>query len=201
MNIPLTQLQKEIIIGTILGDSYLDCTKSGSRLQVKQSEKYKEYVFWLYKELANLCKSCPKQRKDNMQWYFNTRYIKELSDLRKIFYPNGKKIVPNNISDLLVSPRSLAIWYMDDGGLDYRPGDHYNFTITTNSFSIKENRLLVDVLKRNFKIEVNIQTPLCRGKRYPELYIGVVGRERFLFLIRPYILNCFSRKLPPFIKI
>ena len=89
---------------------------------------------------------------------------------------------------------------MDDGSLDYRPKDHYNFAISTNSFSIEENYLLVDVLRKNFGVEVSIQTPLCRGKRYPELYIGVAGRERFLSLIQPYIVDCFSdNKLPPFL--
>lgn len=167
-------------------------------LCIKQNIRYKEYVHWLYNEFKHLCRSQPKQRKDYNKWYFQTRSLAELQKYMKWFYRENK-IVPFNIDKLLISPLSLAVWYMDDGNLDYRPKDHYNFVFSTNSFSIKENRLLVNVLKRNFGIEASIQIPLCRGKRYPELYIGVAGRERFLSLVHPYILNCFSRKLPPFL--
>lgn len=190
----ISERQHQIIVGTLLGDAWF-CRKV---LCIKQNIRYKEYVHWLYNELKHFCRSQPKQRKDNNQWYFQTRSLAELQKYRNWFYRENK-IVPFNIDKLLISPLSLAVWYMDDGSLDYRPKDHYNFAFSTNSFSIKENRLLVNVLKGNFGIEASIQTPLCRGKRYPELYIGVAGRERFLSLVRPYILNCFSRKLPPFL--
>ena len=68
---------------------------------------------------------------------------------------------------------------MDDGSLDYRPKDHYNFSLSTNAFTIDENKLLVNALKENFGIESSIQTPLSRGVRYPEIYIGAKGRDRF----------------------
>jgi hypothetical protein len=152
---------------------------------------------WLYDNLKCFCKSQPKQRKDNGQWYFQTRSLPELQKYGKLFY-KGKKIVPQNIDKLLISSLGLAIWYMDDGSLDYRPKDHYNFSLTTNSFSLEENWLLVKTLKKNFGIEANVHTPLCRGKRYPEIYIGARGRDKFLELIKPHILHCFRRKLPPF---
>ena len=123
----ITDNQKTIIIGNILGDGYLHRLHSGStRLQLKQAERYKEYVMWSYENLKNLCLSGPKQRKDNFQWYVNTRYLQEIGDLHSLFYCNGKKYIPNNIVQLLKSPLSLAVWYMDDGSLDYRPKSHYN---------------------------------------------------------------------------
>jgi hypothetical protein len=198
MNIPITKLQREIIIGNILGDGYICLNKYGtSNLEIKQAERKKEYVFWLYGQLRNLCKSSPRQRRDNLQWYFRTRYTQEFTDLHKIFYPNSKKIVPKNISDLLISPLSLAIWYMDDGTLDYRPKDHFAFSLTTHSFSVRDTYYLVRALKKNFGIESTVFNNLIRGKRYSRLYIGSKGREKFFHLVRPYILNCFKHKLPP----
>jgi len=88
---------------------------------------------------------------------------------------------------------------MDDGSLDFRPKDHYNFAISTNAFSIVENELLVETLEANFGIKTAIHTPLCRGVRYPEIYIGAAGRERFFSLIKPFVLSCFRRRLPPFV--
>ena len=198
MEIPLTKRQREIIIGNILGDGCIEFSGFlGSRLQIKQAEKYKDYVFWLYERLNNLCKSSPKRKKDTGQWYFSTRHLNELTNLYKLFYPKSKKKIPNNISDLLTSSLSLAIWYMDDGCLDYRPKDHYAFMLSTDSFSFRDVSQLRKVLNDNFGIKSTVQNSVCRGKNYPRLYIGARGRDRFLRLVRSHILNCFSHKLPP----
>lgn len=198
IRIPLKQKQREIIIGNILGDGSLEFGGfHGTRLQIKQKEKQKEYVFWLYKHLKNLCQSCPKQRKDNRQWYFSTRFLVELTELHQIFYRNKKKVIPENIAEFVKSPLTLAIWYMDDGRLDWRPKDHYAFIISTDSFRLEEVYLLRKMLKENFGIEANVYNPLCRGKRYPKIYIGSKGRDKFLSLIKPYILKVFVHKLPP----
>ena len=111
--------------------------------------------------------------------------------------PKGKKKIPEDISDLLTSRLSLAIWYMDDGRLDYRPKDHYAFILNTDAFSTKDVNRLRKVLKNNFGIISTVQHSLCRGKRYSKLYIGRKGRDKFRKVIKPYILNCFSHKLPP----
>lgn len=196
--IPLSRMQQEIIIGNILGDGSLEFNGNvGTRLQIKQCFEHKDYVFWLYEKLKNLCNSEPKQRKDNRQWYFSTRALKELTLLHKSFYKKRRKMIPRNISKLLISPLTLAVWYMDDGSLDYRPKDHYAFILNTDSFLLKEARLLSEAIKKNFGIKDRVYNSLCRGKRYPKIYIGVEGRDRFLSLIKPYILNCFSHKLPP----
>jgi len=198
MNIPITKLQRKIIIGNILGDGYICPSGFGTaNLEIKQAKEKKEYVFWLYKKLRNLCKSSPRQRKDNRQWYFGTRYTQEFADLRSVFYPNNQKIVPENIFDLLKSSLSLAIWYMDDGTLDYRPKDHFAFYLMTHCFSVKDTYRLVKALRENFGIESTVFNNLIRGKRYSRIYIGTKGREKFLNLVKPYILNCFKHKLPP----
>lgn len=195
----LTEKQRAIIIGNVLGDGYLEFNGfRGTRLQMKQAERSKEYIWWLYNEFQDICKSEPKQRKDNNQWFFGTRYLDELTILRNIFYDaNGKKIVPDDIENLLTDPLTLAIWYMDDGTLDWRPKDHFAFSLTINCFSVEESQKLSQALLKNFSIYSSIQNPLCRGKRYPKLYIGKNGRETFLNLIQPYIIGCFNYKLPP----
>jgi len=198
MEIPLSKQQKEIIIGNILGDGCIEFNGfRGSRLQIKQAERNKDYVFWLYRKLKNLCKSSPRQKKDTGQWYFSTRHLDELTDLYKLFYPNGKKRVPNNVSDILISNLSLSIWYMDDGCLDYRPKDHYAFILNTDSFSFRDVSRLRKTLDNNFCIKSTIQTSVCRGKNYPRLYIGAKGRNTFLKLVKSNILSCFTYKLPP----
>ncbi|MDI6883293.1 MAG: hypothetical protein QMC93_02340 [Patescibacteria group bacterium] len=192
-----SKIQREIIIGNILGDGSLEFNRYiGTRLQIKQSEQYKDYVLWLYEKLKNLCNSRPKQRKDNNQWYFSTRALKELTSLHKLFYKKRRKIIPYNISELLTSPLTVAVWYMDDGSLDFRPKDHYAFVLNTDSFLLKEVQILGKTIERNFGVKTNVYNSLCRGRRYPKIYIGAKGRDKFLSLVKPYILNCFSHKLP-----
>ena len=193
----LTQKQQDIIVGTLLGDGYLSSNTKNSHLELKQSDEKKEYVFWLQKGLKNLCTATPKQRRDNNQWYVNTRSSPDLTHLRSWFYPKGVKIVPNNIEKILVNPLSLAIWYMDDGTLDYREKDHYAFRLTTHSFTPSDNQRLVDVLRGNFGVDATVQSTLIRGKRYPRIHIGVAGRDQFYNLVHLHILHCFKHKLPP----
>jgi len=160
MKLALTKRQKEIIIGNILGDGYLEFNGfKGTRLQVKQSSKSRDYIFWLYQELKNLCHSGPNKRADGSQWFFGTRYLDDLTELRNLFYDqSGKKILPDNIKGMLNQPLSLAVWYMDDGTLDWRPKDHYAFSLITNGFSLRETEklsqiyLIILILSPLFKI-------------------------------------------------
>ena len=194
----LSQKQKDIIVGTLLGDGSLEYDKfKASRLQIKQSESKKEYVMWLYENLANLVRTSPKQRPDTNQWYFSTRSLRSLEEFRRLFYENKRKIVPKSIKDLLQSPISLAVWFMDDGTLDYREKSHYSFSISADDFTVEEAKLLTAALEERFGVIASIQTPSSRGKKYTKLYIGKLGRDRFLEIIRPHILSCFEYKLPP----
>ena len=196
----LNKKLQDITVGLLLGDGCFEKKKDtiGIRLQIKQQSKAKEYVEWLYSQLKGHCLSGVKFRKDYGQYYFSTRYLREFKDIYNLFYVNGKKVVPANIKELLKSPLSLAIWYMDDGSLDYRPNDHYAFYLASNCFSLEDSKRLQVVLLDNFGIHSRVYNNLCRGKRYPRIYIGSDGRDKFKKLVSRYILDCFSYKLPKF---
>ena len=194
---PLSQKQQYILTGLLLGDGCLERKSRNSRLQVKQSVHKKEYVFWLHDQFSDFVRTPPQQRSDTGQWYFSTRSVPQFETWNGVFYKNRKKIVPKNIAQLLSSPITLAVWFMDDGSLDYREKSHYAFTYSTDAFSVKEVSLLQKSLLENFGIESTIQTPKSRGKKYTKLYIGQRGRDRFIKIISPHILSCFAYKLPP----
>ncbi len=156
-----------------------------------------EYVFWLYSQFAHMTKTPPQQRPDTRQWYFGTRFFENLEELRNIFYARRTKIVPENISELFQSPLTLAVWFMDDGHLDYREKSHYAYHISTDSFTESEVRMLQKLLLEKFGIVAKTYLSLCRGKKYPKLYIGKEGRDVFTKTVTPYILPCFRYKLPP----
>lgn len=201
MRCELSKTQRDILVGLILGDGSLEYDgHKGTRLQVKQSEERKEYVLWLYRHFAELTKTPPQQRKDTGQWYFGTRFYEDFEEMRQIFYDKRTKIVPQDITEWFDSPLTLAVWFMDDGRLDFREKSHYAYHISTDSFTESEVRILQSVLIEKFGILAKTYLSLCRGKRYAKLYIGKEGRDMFTRTVAPYILSCFAYKRPPIDK-
>jgi hypothetical protein len=95
----LTQLQKSIIIGSILGDGYLRIVhgRKNAFLEVNHAYAFKEYVDWKYKHLNNIVISPPKSRNGNgnrVAYRFFTRQHPEITELYNMFYLDRKKIVP-----------------------------------------------------------------------------------------------------------
>lgn len=194
----ITKQQRDILIGLILGDGHLEFNGCrGTRLQVKQSKVRKEYVLWLYEHFKQFVRTAPQQRKDTQQWYFGTRFYEDFEEIRKNFYQDRVKIVPENIEELFDSPLTLAVWFMDDGRLDYRVNSHHAYHISTDSFKEEDVYKLQNLLLEKFEIKAKTYMSLCRGKRYPKLYIGKDGREAFEKTVTPHILSCFRYKLPP----
>lgn len=180
------------MIGSVLGDAWIE---QGS-FRFKQSKEKKEYVWWMYRELKSLCRSQPHQGW-NEQVSFLTLMHEEIREMRNFFYPDGKKRIPDEIINVLKDPLSLAVWFMDDGTLDYRVKDHYAFRLATYSFSQKENELLAETLDENFGVVATVQQSKMRNQIYYRLYIGEEGRDRFINLIAPHMHSCFTHKLPP----
>lgn len=193
-----TEKQKSILVGSILGDGYIHLSphKTAS-FEIRQSVKHQDYLSWMWDELQNFCSVNLYQRTDNQQWRLRTKYLSDFALLHNKFYAAGKKIIPKDIVNYLKSPLSLAVWYMEDGTLDWRLHDHYAFRIATNCFSLQEHNLLISALRNNFLVEATVQKTVMRGKLYYRLHIGASGRNQFLKLIKPYIVPSFRYKLPP----
>ena len=59
----ISKLQKQIIVGCLLGDGRLECrSKNGSfRLRIHHGRKQKDYLFWKYRILKNIVSCGPKE--------------------------------------------------------------------------------------------------------------------------------------------
>jgi len=155
----LTQLQKSIIIGFLLGDGYLRILpgRKNAFLEINHSIEAKEYVDWKFQMLKNICVSGPKKRKGKgkrVAYRFFTRQHPELSELWKMFYQKGKKIIPSNLQ---LNPIILSVWFMDDGG---RCGD-FNFYLNTQKFRKEDQEKLIEKLKI-----LGLEARLNRDKEY-----------------------------------
>ncbi len=182
----LTERQKAIIVGCLLGDGTMRC-KTNALLEINHSIKQREYVEWKYNQLKEMVSTRPHKRFGNagrIAYRFTTRSLPQLTDIYKAFYSCGKKIIPGNLT---IHPISLAIWFMDDGCKSYRA-----LYLNTQKFKISEQNILSSILKEQF----GIATTLNKDKQYYRLRIAVSSVKRFLDIIRPYLLPMFCYKTP-----
>jgi recombination protein RecA len=184
---------KDTLIGIVLGDGYLEPHGRGVRLQVIHSARYKAYVEWKHRELQPLQPS-PLHYQANRgypYWRFVTRCHPVLADLRAIFYEGRRKRIPATIDTLLTSPKSLAVWFMDDGTCDKRQG---SIKLETQCFTTEELERLCEALRRNFGLEARIHQSLKRRAHW--LYIPVSQARAFTQIVEPYIVPVMRCKLP-----
>ena len=193
----ISSREQAILIGTLLGDAHIAMLKTGGRLEIGHSEKQKEYLFWKYKELRRFTGAKPhcvrvfdqRYGKVYTRWKFSSKVHGIFTALHHIFYSNGKKVVSEKVCQLIESPLTLAVWFMDDGG---RRNDSYGLFINALSFKKSENEILRKCLKRNFSLDSRIHW-VQDGYR---LYIPSKNAKHFCELIYSYIIPSMRYKLP-----
>lgn len=187
-----------ILIGSILGDGSLtplSVRRAESQLHLGYHERSLPYLEWLHGKLRPLGLNPIRAKRGYRQYHSYSKPSRFIGQFRRIFYQDGVKVVPEQINDLLVHPVSLAVWYMDDGSLDFRAGDHANASIATYNFSEHDCLRLSKVLLDNFGLRANVHRSTMRGKIYYRLYFLSENMEEFMALIGPFIQPCFAYKL------
>ena len=192
----LTKKQKEILIGTMLGDGHLEKNGRGARLRVDHTLKQDDYVHWKYTEFKDFATAKPRVirsfHKNSKKFYERSHFSTFTSDIflkwQDLFYENKRKIIPTNIQSLLTSPLTLAVWYMDDG---YKRNDCNALRLNTDLFSLAEQHLLAQCLKENFGIDSKVHK---KGKSYC-LYVPQKSSEKFCQLVRPYMVGSLLYKV------
>ncbi len=194
----------EIIIGCALGDLSIQksYTNSDPRFQFSQSIKNKVYIDHLYSLFQEYCSAKPiirtkfSQESNTGAKYasigFKTLSLPCFNVYRELFYrfdgTEYTKVVPTNLSDLL-TPVGLAYWFMDDGS---RAGKSKALYLSTESFTLKENRFLIEILELNFFLECKIHKSIP-GKY--KIYIPSKSRDLFVSIIMPHLLPHFYYKI------
>ena len=180
---------QQIVIGCILGDSYI--TKSGC-LQIEQSAKQKEYVYWKYEQLKSIVSGKPKKvtrydkrtQRTYSSYRFYTRAL--FKQLRKEFYSIEKKSIPLTIQNYLKAPVTLAVWYMDDGGRGANTEKGVIFSVP--NYNSESQFRLQTALKVNDGIETTLH-------KNGQLYVPVSSYTTFYNCISPHIIPSMRYKL------
>lgn len=195
----VTESQKFIVFGYVLGDGYL--YKDG-RLQVEQGEAQEEFVRWLYKELESLASGeVKKQRKSRKATKtapasigFSYRfYTKKLfANLVSLFYTQAKekekrsKILPANLEEFF-NPTALAVWFLCDG-TKYISGQKSVY-INASSLSNQEQIQIQQALLNVFGLIVNIHLAgkSETGNQQYNFYVTADSYDKFHDLVYPTV--------------
>lgn len=190
--ITVTNRQMEILAGSLLGDAYI--SKRGA-IQIEQGEGQKKYLFWKHKQLKTVISGKVYQvfrKKKNGMRSSSYRFFSKqcFRPWRKSMYRSGRKVVPPSVLEL-ITPLSLAVWYMDDG---YKK-NNYSIIISTDSFSVVSLKKLRTMLQNKWFINTRIAIKTTAGKKYRRLTIGSSDLVNFFKLIRPYIIQSMQYKI------
>ena len=166
---------KQVLIGTILGDVHMrrSSEKANVRIIFRQGSINTSYLLHLYSLFKNFVLTPPSVNtisdkstgKLRYNISFATLSLPCFNELYESFYLEGKKIIPNNIADLLTRI-SLAYWIMDDGSFTGS-----GLKLHTNAFSLEELNLLIKALNKNFSIKASISVSNREKSQY-NLYIS-----------------------------
>ena len=193
----LSREQKSILFGTILGDAYLQKTgKKNARLRLEHGGDQKEYLLWKANKLGKffqgkakyLERVHPISKRKYSYWRHQSQSTPYLGKLRNIFYPDGKKKIPEDLEKYLTPPM-LAVWYMDDGYYYLRDRCSYLYL---GNVSQGEAEIVTQVLLKKFDIVTRIK----QKKKGYAIYFSPKQTQKLKNLIKNHILHQFNYKLP-----
>ena len=115
----LSDFQWEVLLGGLMGDGALSPSRSGhgARFRFGHGAKQAAYADWKASLFSNVSLSRSTNAKGAV--FYDMKPLPELAELREAVYIAGNKVLSDDYLKRL-TPLSLAIWYMDDGGFVLR---------------------------------------------------------------------------------
>jgi LAGLIDADG DNA endonuclease family protein len=189
-NYILTDIQREALLGIILGDGFIEKSKPthNARIRIEQSYPEKsEYLKSLHGLLEPLTAMEPtlltrnnkKRGTTTQSLYFRTLAMPCLNFYHELFYKDNIKVIPRNLEELLTA-RGLAYWIMDDGGKSV----HNQTILHTRSFNKEEVEYLQTVLNQNFELRTRLEEKI---EDQWVIYIPVRQKVKLKDIVGPYM--------------
>lgn len=201
---PLSKEAREVVWGSLFGDGgvYYGTGNRHCCFKVSHSPRQIEYLKWKYQYLKPVVASRiysvtawhKRNKKEYTTLHFTTGALSFFTRLRKIFYPQGKKLLRRKLLNKL-TPLGLATWFMDDGTTAVNNRNYPQLFINVCSCSPEETSYMKDYFQEKFGIRV-----LVHGGKYPRLYFNKPNALKFIEIIYPHIIPSMMYKLRYFYK-
>lgn len=193
-DVKLTDFQKQLLIGSVLGDGTI--ARQGA-YSCSHSSKQADYHKHKMEVLASIHsgkfqhaihKAQGKNGEHHESLHFTTGCNEFCSKLRQIYYPSGKKIFPHSFLIEQMAVEALAYWYMDDGSYNGS-----NARLCTYGWDY-ENQLSIQALMKEL---FDLKTQVKRRKAERDYYQMLSSAEtpKLFALIRPYIIPSMMYKI------
>ena len=183
----------DLILGSILGDGSLILKKNylNAVFMIKQSTlKYLKWKLELIDPI--LGKTISENKSDgsrytqNLSWVYQSKANEQLSKIYNFTRSKGVKVIKRTWLNMM-SPLSLAIWWLDDGSII---GNGRKGRFCTHSFSEETHK----ILKRYLQVVWGIQSSLRKTslnpktkKVYSSLELDTTNLKKLIELILPYL--------------
>lgn len=181
-----SQLQIDLIIGSILGDGHISpkYNKTGRySLQIRHCEKQKEYCKGKFDILKDICLKPDLKyfkQEDFVYYNFTTRRISPM-----------KKYKEMGVSEVLhmLNENSLTIWLLDDGNLKDNA-----YRLSCKRFSKENLLILISILKNRFNIDANIDWENKEKTIYKGIKFNRENSEKLMKIIKQSDFNYLAKE-------
>ena len=194
----LSSVQREALVGLLLGDACLETQNRGRtyRLKIEQCARRHAYVYHLYSLFQEWVLTPPSARTKlaangtvSTNLAFQTVSHSAFRFYAQQFYADGRKRVPELIHHWL-TPRGLSYWYMDDGSL--KSSQSKGVILNTHGFE----QLQVERLARALWDCFGLQVTARRQPDGVQLYVSGRSFETFSAIVEPHVIPEMRYKVP-----
>lgn len=206
--VPLTDRQKQILYGSMMGDA---CRMGSSSVKFKHGQTQKDFLLWKYKEFESVAspnslkgeKYIDKRSEyEGESWFFYTYANTDIERCIRRFYSAGEKEISKEVLSNLTA-LSVAIWYMDDGVVDFRHRTKVKkdwnvspiYKFCTESFSKESCENIREWFYERFGIETELVDRSLSDRMGYRIKVKTDSIDSFVNIIRPHILPMFQYKI------
>ncbi len=188
----ITKAEESALVGMVLGDGYLQPTgKRNARLRLEHSIKQEDYLEWKVSLLSpqfqgkiiHTERVHPKTKQKYSYVRAQSNASPFLGKLRLLFYPEGTKKIPDNLSRYLRHPLGLAIWYMDDGYYSRRKHDKSVY-LYLGTVTMKDSSNAQKAIEKRFNLKTTI---VDKKKKGFVLYFSPVETKKLFACIQEIV--------------
>lgn len=191
-----TELQKNLLYGSLLGDGNVYRVKTVSRFKEHHCRDQKGYLEWKHEILKPFSYKIHSSDKIMPSGFlakgfaFHSCFHPLFNEYRDLFYHKGEKRLPEDFEDR-INPFILSVWYMDDGHLD--GFDKKGYVTIASCFPQEDMERVVKSLNQ---MDLDVCSHFYGNQSRGINIIRIHEADKFFELTKEQIVDCMRYKIP-----